>query len=308
LPFKNIGEDIMGIVVVGSVAIDDVTTPFGRNPNAPGGSATYFSLSASNFTKVKLVAVVGEDFPKKYITLFKKKNVDLRGLEIKKGKTFRWKGRYDWDLDNARTLATDLNLFKDFKPVLPEEYRRDDILFLANIDPELQLDVLKQSKSKIIAADTMNFWIEHKKSKLLQVLKRIDILIVNEYEARQLTKEGNLLKAAKKILSWGTKKIVIKKGEDGVLFVSKKRFFTCPAYLMEDVYDPTGAGDSFAGGFLGCLSKTLKLSDAAIRKALVYGVIMASFTVESYDISSLSKQNKKSIESRFKSFKKLCSF
>lgn len=298
----------MGIVVVGSVAIDDVTTPFGRNPDAPGGSATYFSLSASNFTKVKLVAVIGKDFPKKYITLLKKKNVDIQGLEIKKGKTFRWKGKYDWDLDNAKTLATDLNLFKDFKPVLPEEYRRDDILFLANIDPELQLDVLKQSKAKITAADTMNFWIEHKRERLLQVLRRIDILILNEYEARELTKEGNLLKAAKKILSWGTKKVVIKKGENGVLFVSKKRFFACPAYLMEDVYDPTGAGDTFAGGFLGYLSKASKLSDAVIKKALVYGTIMASFTVEGYDISSLLKQNKKTIESRFKLFKKLCSF
>ena len=298
----------MGIVVVGSVALDDVTTPFGRNPDAPGGSAMYFSLSASNFTKVKLVAVVGEDFPKKYITLLKKKDVDTKGLEIKKGKTFRWKGSYDWDLDNAKTLATDLNLFKDFKPVLPQEYRKEDILFLANIDPQLQLDVLKQSKAKIVAADTMNLWIEHKRDTLLEVLKRIDIVILNEYEARELTKESNLLKAAKKIISWGTKKVVIKKGEDGVLFVSKKSFFASPAYLMEDVYDPTGAGDTFAGGFLGYLSNAPKLNDAAIKKALVYGTIMASFTVESYDISSLAKQNTKTIEKRFKLFKKLCSF
>lgn len=298
----------MGIVVVGSVALDDVTTPFGRNPDAPGGSAMYFSLSASNFTKVKLVAVVGEDFPKKYITLLEKKNVDIKGLEIKKGKTFRWKGSYDWDLDNAKTLATDLNLFKDFKPVLPQEYRKEDILFLANIDPELQLDVLKQSKAKIVAADTMNLWIEHKRDKLLEVLKRIDIVILNKYEARELTKEPNLLKAAKKIISWGTKKVVIKKGEDGVLFVSQKSFFASPAYLVEDVYDPTGAGDTFAGGFLGYLSNAAKLNDAAIKKALVYGTIMASFTVESYNISSLVKQNTKTIEKRFKLFKKFCSF
>jgi len=298
----------MGIVVVGSVAIDDVTTPFGKNHNAPGGSATYFSLSASNFTKVKLVAVVGGDFPKKYITLLRKKKVDLQGLEIKKGKTFRWKGSYDWDLDNAKTLATNLNLFKDFKPILPKEYIKDDILFLANIDPELQLDVLKQSKAKIIAADTMNFWIEHKRAQFLEVLKRIDIVILNEYEARELTKEGNLLKAARKIISWGTKKVVIKKGEDGVLFVTGKSFFASPAYLMEDVYDPTGAGDTFAGGFLGYLAKSSKMNDAAIKKALVYGTIMASFTVESYDISSLSKQNNKTIEKRFKLFRKLCSF
>ncbi len=298
----------MGIVVVGSVAIDDVTTPFGKNPEAPGGSATYFSLSASNFTKVRLVAVVGNDFPKKYIRLFRRKNIDTRGLEIKKGKTFRWKGKYDWDLDNPRTINTDLNLFKDFKPALPEEYRKEEVLFLANIDPELQLDVLKQSRAKVTAADTMNFWIENKRKKLIQVLKKIDILILNEYEARQLTNEPNLLKAAKGILSWGTKKVVIKKGEDGVLFVSKNTFFASPAYLMEDVYDPTGAGDTFAGGFLGYLTKASKINDAVMKKALVYGTIMASFAVEGYDISSLSKQNKKSIEKRFKLFKKFCSF
>lgn len=308
LPVKDIGENIVGIVVVGSVAIDDVTTPFGRNPNAPGGSATYFSLSASNFTDVRLVAVVGEDFPKRYISLFKRKGIDIQGLEIKKGRTFRWKGSYDWDLDNAKTLTTHLNLFKDFKPVLPEGYKREGILFLANIDPDLQLDVLKQSQAKITAADTMNFWIEHKRARLIQVLKRIDILILNEYEARQLTEEGNLLKAAKKILSHGTKKVVIKKGEDGVLFVSEKGFFASPAFLLEDVQDPTGAGDTFAGGFLGYLSRSSKVNDTAIKKALVYGTIMASFAVEDYDIKSLARRDMKSIEKRFRLFKRYCSF
>jgi len=298
----------MGMVVVGSVAIDDVITPFGKNFNALGGSATYFSICASNFTRVRLIAVVGEDFPKKYLKLFDRKNIDAKGLQIKKGKTFRWKGRYGWDLDNPQTLKTQLNLFKDFKPVLPEDYKDEDILFLANIDPELQLDVLRQSKSKIIAADTMNFWIEHKRRSLIEVLKRIDILIINEYEARQLTKESNLLKAARRIISWGTKKVVIKKGEDGVLFVSKKVFFSCPAYLMEDVLDPTGAGDTFAGGFLGYLAKNQKLDDRTIKKALIYGTIMSSFTVEDYDIKSLKKQNKQSIENRFKKFKRLCTF
>ncbi|NQT95566.1 MAG: sugar kinase [Candidatus Omnitrophica bacterium] len=298
----------MGITVVGSVAIDNVITPFGKNFNAPGGSATYFSLSASYFTKVRLIAVVGKDFPKKYITLLKKKSINVDGLEVKKGKTFRWKGRYGWDLDNAETLATHLNLFKDFKPVLSDQQKRENILFLANIDPELQLDVIKQSRSRIIAADTMNFWIGHKKKKLLEVLKNIDMLILNEHEARQLTKEGNLLKAGRAIIRYGTKKVIIKKGEDGVLFVSKRGFFTCPAYLMEDIYDPTGAGDTFAGGFLGYLSKVGRLDDAAIRRALVYGTIMASFTVEAYDIKSLAKLNRAKIERRFKVFKSLCSF
>ena len=297
----------MGIVVTGTVAIDDVTTPFGKNPNAPGGSATYFSLSASCFTDVKLVAVVGEDFPKKHINLLKKKKIDLKGLEIKKGKTFRWKGKYNWDLDNPETLKTDLNLLESFNPIIPDEYKNENLLFLANIDPTLQLKVLAQSKAKIVAADTMNFWIESKRKVLLKLLKKIDILLINEYEARQLTKEINLLKAGREIISYGVKKIVIKKGENGVLFVSKKSFFTCPAYLMEDVYDPTGAGDTFAGGFLGYLSKVNKFDDKSIKKALSYGTIMASFTVEDYDIRSLQKQNRSSIERRFRSFKRIAS-
>lgn len=297
----------MGIVVTGTVAIDDVTTPFGKNPNAPGGSATYFSLSASCFTDVKLVAVVGEDFPKKHINLLKKKKIDLKGLEIKKGKTFRWKGKYNWDLDNPETLKTDLNLLESFNPIIPDEYKNENLLFLANIDPTLQLKVLAQSKAKIVAADTMNFWIESKRKVLLKLLKKIDILLINEYEARQLTKEINLLKAGREIISYGVKKIVIKKGENGVLFVSKKSFFTCPAYLMEDVYDPTGAGDTFAGGFLGYLSKVNKFDDKSIKKALSYGTIMASFTVEDYDIRSLQKQNRSSIERRSRSFKRIAS-
>ncbi len=297
----------MGIVVTGTVAIDDVTTPFGKNPNAPGGSATYFSLSASCFTDVKLVAVVGKDFPKKHINLLSRKKIDLRGLEIKKGKTFRWKGKYDWDLDNPKTLKTDLNLLESFNPIIPEAYKNEKVLFLANIDPVLQLKVLSQSNAKIVAADTMNFWIDSKRKELLKLFKKIDILLINEYEARQLTKMSNLIKAGRKIISYGVDKVVIKKGENGVLFVSEKSFFTCPAYLMEEVYDPTGAGDTFAGGFLGYLSKINKFDDKSIKKALCYGTIMASFTVEDYDIKSLKKQNKVSIERRFRSFKRIAS-
>jgi len=296
----------MGITVVGSVAIDNVITPFGKNFNAPGGSATYFSLSASYFTNVKLIAVVGEDFPKKHIALLNRKGVDTQGLQIKKGKTFRWKGKYDWDLDNPQTLATHLNLFEDFKPTLADTHKNEKILFLANIDPDLQLDVIKQSKSPIKAADTMNLWISIKKKRLIEVLKRIDMLILNEHEARQFTKQGNLLKAAREIIKYGPKKVIIKKGEDGVLFVSKSGFFTCPAYLMEDIHDPTGAGDTFAGGFLGYLSKVGSISDDAIRRALVYGTIMASFTVEAYDIKGLARLNKSKIDKRLKTFKKLC--
>lgn len=298
----------MGILVVGSVAIDDVITPFGRNFNAPGGSATYFSLSAAHFADVKLVAVVGKDFPKKYIRLLNKKGVDTEGLEIKKGKTFRWKGRYDWDLDNPQTLATHLNLFRDFKPAIPERYKKEKILFLANIDPDLQLEVLKQTEAELIAADTMNYWIEHKRKRLLEVLKKIDIFVINEYEARELTRETSLIKAGKKIILYGPKRVIIKKGENGLLFVSKKGFFACPAYPMETVFDPTGAGDTFAGGFLGYLAAKNKLDDARLKRALVYGTIMASFAVEDFDIKALTGLRRNRIEERFKSFKQFCRF
>ena len=298
----------MGIVVIGTVAIDNVVTPFGENLEAPGGSATYFSLSASCFTRVKLVAVIGRDFPKKHIELFKKKKIDIEGLEQKKGKTFRWEGRYGWDLDNPETIATHLNLLQSFNPIIPQSYRNEEMLFLANIDPELQLKVLDQVRAKIVAADTMNFWIERKRTKLLEVLKRLDILIINEYEARQLTGESNLLKAGKKIISYGAKKVVIKKGENGVLFVSKSGFFTYPAYLMEDVLDPTGAGDTFAGGFLGYLSKSKRYDDSAIKTALAYGTVMASFVVESFDIKGLIGLTHTKIQKRLKLFKRVCSF
>jgi sugar/nucleoside kinase (ribokinase family) len=298
----------MGIVVIGTVAIDNVSTPFGENLNAPGGSAAYFSLSASCFTKVKLVGVVGEDFPEKYIRLFNSKNIDTEGLKRKEGKTFRWEGRYGWDLGSPETIATHLNLLQSFDPILPQSYRKDEMLFLANIDPELQLRVLKQTQAKIIAADTMNFWIERKRKKLLEVIKKLDILTINEHEARQLTQEHSLLKAGKKIIQYGAKKAVIKKGENGVLLVSREGFFNCPAYIMEDVLDPTGAGDTFAGGMLGYLAKTKRFSNPALKAALAYGTVMASFAVESYDIKGLSCLSCDRIQKRLRDFKKTCSF
>jgi sugar/nucleoside kinase (ribokinase family) len=298
----------MGIVVIGTVAIDRVETPFGKNPNAPGGSATYFSLSASYFTGVKLVGVIGDDFPDEHIKLFRDKNIDIEGLQRKKGKTFRWEGKYGWNLDHPKTIATHLNLLKSFDPVLPKSYKKDEVLFLANIDPELQLRVLKQARAKVITADTMNFWIERKRKKLLEVIKKLDILTINEHEARQLTEEPCLLKAGRKIISYGAKKVVIKKGENGVLFVSKTGFFTCPAYLMEEVLDPTGAGDTFAGGFLGYLAKVKKYDDVSVKTALVYGTVMASFAVENFDIKGLVGLRGVDIQRRMKEFKKSCSF
>ncbi|MFC1808198.1 PfkB family carbohydrate kinase [Candidatus Omnitrophota bacterium] len=297
----------MGITVVGSVAIDDVITPFGKNFNAPGGSATYFSLSASNFTKVKLVAVVGKDFPNKYIRLLDSKGIDTKGLEIKEGKTFRWKGRYDKTLDNPESLRTHLNLFGTFRPKLPKGYHNEKILFLANIDPDLQLDVLDKTNPKLIAADTINFWITHKRKSLLKVLKRIDILIINEYEARELTNESNIIKASKSIISMGPKVAIVKKGEDGLILVSKNGLYLLPAYPLETVLDPTGAGDTFAGGFLGYLSKVGRFNEKTFKQACLYGTIMASFTVEGYDISNLARLSKNKINQRAKQFKKICS-
>ncbi|MFA5069297.1 MAG: PfkB family carbohydrate kinase [Candidatus Omnitrophota bacterium] len=298
----------MGIVVTGTVAIDNVVTPYGSNINAPGGSATYFSLSASYFTGVKLVAIVGDDFPDKYLRLFRRKNICTEGLKIESGKSFRWEGAYDSGLDGAKTIATHLNLLNTFNPSIPCSYKKESVLFLANIDPELQLSVLAQTKARLVAADTMNFWIENKRKALFKVLKKLDILIINEHEARQLTEENNLLKAGKRIISLGAGKAIIKKGSNGSFFVSRSCSFSCPAYPMEDVVDPTGAGDTFAGGVLGYLAGVNRFDDSAIKKSLAYGSVMASFAVEDYDINSLSRQDKKSISKRYRLFKKSCYF
>ena len=296
----------MGIVVVGSVAFDDVITPSGKNFNAPGGSATFFSLSASYFTRVKLVAVCGRDFPEKYIRLFKKRNIDTDGLEIKNGLTFRWKGSYLNDLNAAQTIYTRLNLFKDFSPVLPHSYRNERVVFLANINPGLQLDVLKQVKKPwITAADTISLWISTERKKMLEVLKRIDIYIINEHEARQLTGVDNLLKAATRIVSMGPRIVIIKKGEHGLLALADKKVIAYPAYLVKDVLDPTGAGDTFAGGFLGYIAKAAKIDDKSIRQALVYGSVMASFNVEDFDIRGLVRLDGPAIEKRVDNFKRI---
>ncbi|MDD5504535.1 MAG: PfkB family carbohydrate kinase [Candidatus Omnitrophica bacterium] len=298
----------MAIVVIGTVAIDNVTTPYGRNKNAPGGSATYFSLSASYFAGVKLVAVVGDDFPGKYLNLFRKKNIDTEGLEAMPGKSFRWEGAYDKDLDGARTIATHLNLLNSFDPKIPNSYKNESVLFLANIDPELQLSVLAQTKARLVAADTMNFWIKNKPKALLKVLKKLDMLFINEHEARQLTLENNLLKAGRKIISLGAGRVIIKKGSNGSFFISENCSFSCPAFPMENVIDPTGAGDTFAGGVLGYLARENRFNDSAVKRSLAYGSVMASFAVEDYDVKSLGSQDKTAISARYKFFIKSCSF
>jgi sugar/nucleoside kinase (ribokinase family) len=299
----------MSILVVGSVALDSVKTPFGTVEDALGGSATYFSLSASYFTPVHLVAVVGEDFPDKHVRLLKKHGVGLEGLQRVPGQTFRWKGQYTYDLNTAETLDTRLNVFADFKPEIPKEYKDCKYVFLGNIDPELQREVLKQVKSpRLIGCDTMNFWIERKRAELIKTLKLIDILVINEAEARQLAEENNLVKAARQIRSWGPKALVVKRGEYGALFFGKDHVFSAPAYPLETVTDPTGAGDSFGGGFMGYLARCNNHANANLSRAIIFGSVMASYNVEYFSLNRLSRLTWPKIMQRFRQFKKLTHF
>ncbi|MFC1644095.1 PfkB family carbohydrate kinase [Candidatus Omnitrophota bacterium] len=299
----------MKLTVIGSVAMDSVETPFGKREDVLGGSATYASLSASFFTPVNLISVVGADFPKKYFTMFKKRNIDTAGLEQKKGKTFRWKARYHYDLSYAETLSTHLNVFDGFRPSIPANVRSKDNLLLANIDPELQDWIFERVKpTGLVACDTMNLWIEHHKKALLKLLKKVDLFLLNDAEARQLSGQTNLLEAARYIASKGAKMTVIKKGEHGVLFFSDKLRFVVPAYLLEEIADPTGAGDTFAGGMLGYLSKSSKITDRTLRRSLVYGSILASFTVENFSAEGLLKTTLKGINARYEHFEKLTRF
>ena len=299
----------MDILVVGSVAFDSVETPFGRGDDVLGGSATYFSTSASFFTGVQLVAVVGDDFPEEPKEFLSSRGVDLAGLQTRPGETFRWKGRYGYDLNEAQTLETHLNVFETFHPQLPESYRKAEYVFLANIDPELQLEVLNQvERPKLIACDTMNFWIEGKREALVRTLGHVDILVINEAEVRQLADEANLVKASRAVLAMGPKTLVVKRGEYGVLVFTEHSIFSAPAYPLEEVFDPTGAGDTFAGGFMGYLAATNNLSDETIRKATVFGSVMASFTVEDFSLNRLRKLSWSEVEERFRRFQTLTAF
>lgn len=299
----------MDILVVGSVAFDSVETPFGKGEDVLGGSATYFSTSASFFTGVQLVAVVGEDFPNEPRQFLTSRGVDLEGLQTRPGETFRWKGRYGYDLSDAQTLETHLNVFETFHPQLPEAYRQAEYVFLANIDPELQLEVLQQVENpRLIACDTMNFWIEGKREALVRTLGFVDILAINEAEVRQLADEANLVKAARTVLAMGPKTLIVKRGEYGVLVFSEHSIFSAPAYPLEDVFDPTGAGDTFAGGFMGYLAATNNMHDATIRKATVFGSVMASFTVEDFSLNRLRQLSWGDIEDRFRHFQALTAF
>mgnify|MGYP004701606851 CR=1 FL=1 len=299
----------MSLLVVGSVAFDSVATPFGQVDEVLGGSGTYFSTSASFFTEVRLVAVVGEDFPPQHRSFLEARKIDLAGLQTAPGATFRWKGKYGFDLNEAQTLETHLNVFSTFKPELPQAYRESDFVFLANIDPELQLEVLKQvRRPQLVACDTMNYWIEGKREALLRTLPYVDILIINEAETRQLAGEPNLLKAARAVLAMGPKTLIVKRGEYGVLLVSEHTIFAAPAFPLESVYDPTGAGDTFAGGFMGYLAATRNLSEASVRKATVFGSVMASFVVEDFSLERMRSLVYEDIVERYRKVKLLTEF
>jgi sugar/nucleoside kinase (ribokinase family) len=299
----------VSLLVVGTVALDSVKTPFGNVDNALGGSATYFSTSASYFTDVRLVAVIGEDFPKEHIQFLRSKAIDTRGLEVQKGETFRWAGEYSYDLNEARTLATHLNVLATFKPRIADDYKDTEVVFLANVDPEIQLDVLKQvKKPKLVACDTMNYWIASKPDALKRTLREVDLLTINEAEIRQLAEEASLVKAAKRVQAMGPKTIVVKQGSYGALMFNGHSVFSAPAYPLESVFDPTGAGDTFAGGFMGFLASTMNFTEESMRKAVIFGSVMASLNVEAFSLDRLRSLDYREIEGRYREFKKLTHF
>jgi len=299
----------MGLLVVGSVALDSVKTPFGAVTEALGGSATYFSTAASYFTDVRLVAVVGEDFPEAHLAFLKGRGVRMEGLQRQPGRTFRWTGEYGEALNEARTLDTQLNVFQSFRPALPASYLDSPFVFLANIDPELQMDVLRQVKRpQFVACDTMNFWISGKRDALIKTLGAVDMVVINDGEARALAGEVNLVKAAGKILAWGPKTVIIKRGEYGVLMFNGRATFAAPAYPLEQVFDPTGAGDSFAGGLMGFLAQKGEVSDVTLRQAVIHGSVMASYNVEAFSVDGMRALTQAGIEARYRGFSALTAF
>ncbi|HVB07334.1 MAG TPA: PfkB family carbohydrate kinase [Candidatus Acidoferrales bacterium] len=290
----------MSLLVVGSVAFDAIETPFGKTERTIGGAATYFSLAAALFTPIRLVGVVGDDFSASDEAVFRGRKIDLAGLECAAGKSFFWAGRYSSDLRSRETLRTDLNVFAAFDPKLPEAYRDSSFVFLGNIDPKLQRNVLKQMRRrpKLVALDTMNYWISGVRAELVKTLKLIDALLINDEEACQLAGESNLLRAARKVLRMGPKALVIKRGEYGSMLFHDDSILAAPAYPLEDVRDPTGAGDSFAGGFMGYLASRGQSSHVSLRRAMVYGSVLGSFAVEKLGVDRLRTVKLREVESR----------
>ena len=300
----------MSLLVVGSVAYDAVETPFGKRDKMLGGSAAHFSISASFFTNVRVVGVVGGDFSREEEEVFARHGVDTSDLErIPEGKTFLWRGRYEYDLNTAHTLDTQLNVFADFKPKLSEAARRSRLVFLGNIQPDLQREVREQVRgAELVALDTMNLWIEIARESLLEAIKSVDVVIINDAEARQLTAEPNLIRAAREILTWGPKALIVKRGEYGAALITSNTYFAIPAYPLESVFDPTGAGDTFAGGFMGYLASQEKLDEGAMRRAMIFGSVMASFNVEEFGTERVSRLTREEIDARFEELRSMTQF
>lgn len=297
------------ILVVGSVAYDTISTPKGQRKNILGGSANYFSVAASLFAPVRVVGVIGDDYKKEDLKILEARNVDTRGLQQVHGKTFTWEGKYEKDMNEAITLATHLNVFENFHPSIPPEYRDSDVVFLANIDPPLQLQVLEQvKKPKLVAADTMNYWIHSKRSELLKVLEKIDVLLINETELRDLTGSWNTIRAAKDVCAMGPKAVVIKRGEYGFILFHESRYFILPAFPVEEVVDPTGAGDTFAGGFLGHLAQLGgAFTREDLKQACVHGCLLASFTVQDFGLEGVSRVSLEALKARLEAYKQVIS-
>ena len=297
------------LLVAGTVAYDSIETPFGKAENVLGGSALHFTNAASFFTDVGIVATVGNDFDMEGISFLKDRSVDMSGIEVDHGKTFRWEGKYGYDLNQAITLKTELNVIETFKPKVPEDYRNAEFLFLANIDPDLQLHVIDQvTKPVALVLDTMNFWIENKYDALMDVIRRVDMLVINEAELREITKEHNLVKGARKLIELGPVCIVVKRGEYGVFMMSGDEVFLAPAYPLEDVFDPTGAGDTFAGGFMGYLANVGEATAETVKQAIIMGTVMASFNVEDFSINRIKKLTMPEIKERYVALKECMKF
>jgi len=300
----------MSLLVVGSVAFDAVETPFGKRDRMLGGSTSHFSISASFFTDVRIVGVVGGDFGPEEEQVFARHHIDTTDLErVPDGKTFRWHGRYEYDLNVAHTLETELNVFAGFEPKLSEASKQARLVFLGNIQPDLQRGVREQMpNAELVALDTMNLWIDTTRDSLQKTIEVVDVVIINDAEARQLASEANLIKAARKILSWGPTTLIVKRGEYGAAMFTKEDYFAIPAYPLESVFDPTGAGDTFAGGLMGYLASQEKLDEAAMRRAMIFGSVMASFNVEEFGTERVQRLTHDEINQRFREFKRFTHF